>query len=309
MISQLVQTIVSVEFLTASIRSGTPLVGAAVGETVSERAGVLNIGLEGMMLTGAFCGVLGSMLTGNVWGGVALAVFSGAAVGAIHAFVSITLRADQILSGVAINFAALGLTTFLSRTIFGPTPKEVDAFEPWAVPLLSRIPVLGDLFFNHVPLVYLLYLLAPLSWYVLFRTRLGLSLRAIGESPHAARGSGVPVARYQYCAVMACGAMAGLAGTYSSLGTVKYFTENMTNGNGFIALAVVIVGRWNPLWVVLISLLFGGVWSLALRGQSFESILPYELLLMMPYVVTLIVYFMLGGKKHGMPAALGKAFD
>lgn len=306
MISQLLQTVFSIEFAAASIRSASPIAGAAVGETVSERAGVLNIGLEGMMLTGAFTGVLGSSLTGSVWAGLCCAILAGAAVGALHAFVSLTLRADAILSGVAINFAALGLTTFLNRTVFGPTPEAVNAFEPWAVPLLSRMPVVGGLFFQHTPLVYLLYGSAPLAWLFLYRLRAGLRLRAAGEDPRAATAAGVPVVKFQYIATITCGALAGMAGTYASLGSVQYFTENMTAGNGFIALAVVIVGRWNPLLVVAASLLFGGVWALALRGQAFSDALPYELLLMLPYLLTLLAYFLMGGGRGCMPASLGK---
>jgi simple sugar transport system permease protein len=306
MITHILQTVLSLEFIAASVRAASPIAGAAVGETVAERGGVLNIGLEGMMLTGAFFAVLGSMLTGNPWAGAALAAFAGGCVGLLHAFVSLTLKADQILSGIAINFAALGLTTFLNRTVFGPSPDPVQAFETWPIPLLSRIPFLGELFFNQDPVVYLLYLAAPFSWVFLFKTRSGLRLRAIGEDPRVAAGAAIPVLRYQYAATVFCGAMAGLAGTYSSLGNVRYFTENMTAGTGFIALAVVIAGRWNPLLVVAVSLLFGGVWSLALRGQAFSDILPYELLLMLPYVLTLVAYFIMGGGTRVMPASLGK---
>jgi len=306
MLSAVFQTIFATEFFAAAIRSACPIAGAAVGETIAERGGVINIGLEGMMLTGAFCGVLGSMLTGSVWGGLAVAIFAGAAVGGLHAFLCITLKADEILSGIAINFAALGLTTFLNRTIFGRTPDPVNAFEPLAIPFLADLPLLGPLFFHHIPLVYLLYLAAPVAWYVLFRTRAGLRLRSIGEDPAAASGCGVPVKLYQYGAMLACGALAGASGTYASLGNIQYFTENMTAGNGFIALAVVIVGRWNPLIVMGVAVLFGAVWSLALRGQGMEDFLPYEILLMLPYVLTLVAYFFLSGGRQAMPAALGQ---
>lgn len=297
----------SIEFLAASIRASSPIIGAAVGESISERVGVLNIGLEGMMLTGAFCGVLGSMLTGSVWAGVACAVLAGASVGALHALLVLIIKADQILCGVAINFAALGLTTFLSRTIFGRTPDPVAAFESVPLPLLSDIPWLGDLLFNHVPPVYLIYLTVPIAWWILFRSHIGLRMRAIGEAPEAAAATGIPVIRYQFFATVACGAMAGLAGTYASLGSVRFFTENMTAGNGFIALALVIVGRWNPLHIMAIGILFGAVWSLALRSQTSDALLPYEVLLMLPYVLTLVVYFIAGGKRSGMPAALGRS--
>jgi len=305
-LSSILQTVLATELFAAAIRSACPIAGAAVGETIAERGGVINIGLEGMMLTGAFCGVLGSMLTGSVWGGLLFAVLSGALAGALHAFLCVTLKADEILSGIAINFAALGLTTFLNRTIFGRTPEPVDAFEPVAIPVLSELPILGPLFFNHIPLVYILYAAAPVAWFVLFRTRTGLRLRSIGEDPAAASGCGVPVKLYRYGAMLVCGSLAGASGAYASLGNIQYFTENMTAGNGFIALAVVIVGRWNPLIVMGVALLFGAVWSLALRGQGIENFLPYEILLMLPYVLTLVAYFLLSGGRQAMPAALGQ---
>jgi ABC-type uncharacterized transport system permease subunit len=303
----LLQLFLSVEFARASLRFSTPLIGAATGEILSEQAGVVNIGLEGMMLTGAFAGVLGSYLTGSVWGGVGVALLAGGLVGFFHAIICVILGANQVVSGAAINLGALGLTTFLNRAIFGQSPPAVRSFESFPIPILSQIPVIGPMLFDHIPLVYLIYLLVPLMAILLFRTQWGLRLRAIGEKPEAAESAGVPVIRTKIIAVVSCGMLAGLAGTFYSLGNVRFFTENMTAGNGYIALAVVIVANWRPQWTIPAALLFGAANALALRAQAFQAPIPYQLLFMLPYVLTLLVYAGLIGRSR-MPAALGKLF-
>ncbi len=259
------------------------------------------------MLIGAFAGVFGSAWTGSVWGGAVVALVVGGLVGLIHAFVVIGLGANQVVSGAAINLTAYGLTTFLNRTIFGMAPPQVPGFETLKVPVLGDLPIIGTTLFEHIPLVYILYALVPLIGIVLFRTQWGLRLRAIGEMPQAADSAGVPVARTQVIAVVVCGALAGLAGTFFSLGNVRFFTDNMTAGNGFIALAVVIVAKWYPGRAVLVSLLFGAATALALRAQAFQLPIPYAILFMLPYLLTLLVYAGVVGRTR-TPEALGKLY-
>jgi len=292
--ADLLATILSAPFFAAAIRSAAPIMGAAAGEAIYERSGVVNIGLEGMMLMGAFCGVLGSMYTGSAWGGALFAVAGGVLVGIVHAVICISFRADQILAGIAVNFGVLGLTAFLSRSYFGPSPDPVRIFAPTQWPLLSSIPFVGDVFFRHIPLVYIIALLCVLAWAFLFFTLPGLRLRAVGENPFAARAAGIGTVRYAYAGAVICGAMAGLSGACYSIGSVQYFSENMTASNGFIALAVVIVARRNPLYAIGASFVFAIGTALALRLQGRDSIIPYEFFLMLPYVLTLIIYGALG---------------
>lgn len=305
LLAALVQVFISADFIKASIRFSTPLIGAATGEIISELAGILNIGLEGMMLIGAFAGVLGSWLTHNVWGGLATALLAGGSIGLLHGVVSILLGANQVVSGAAINLGALGLTTYLNRAIFGSKPPPVPAFEPLSVPILSRLPFIGPALFEHIPLVYFIYGLAILAGVIVFRTQWGLRLRAIGENPEAAASAGIPVIRWQMLAVIVCGMFAGVAGTFFSLGNIRYFTDNMTAGNGFIALAVVIMARWRPQRAIVAALVFGAANALAFRFQAFNIPVPYELLLMLPYVLTLLVYVGVVGRTRP-PNALGK---
>jgi ABC-type uncharacterized transport system permease subunit len=296
--------LLSADFLKAAIRAATPLIGAATGEVISERGGFVNIGLEGIMLLGAFSGVVGSWWMQNVWVGVLVAILVGGLAGLFLAVTSLLLGANQIVTGTALNLAAAGITTFLNREIFGKAPPPVPSFSELSIPGLDRLPILGSSLFDHIPLVYVIYFIAPLCGLFLFFTNRGLRLRAIGEKPRAAQSAGVPVRLYQILALIFGGMMAGLAGTYYSLGNVKFFTDNMTVGNGFIALAVVIVSRWNPFFVVPVSLLFGAANALALRAQAFHVPLPYEFLFMVPYLLTLLVYAGVIGRSR-MPASLG----
>jgi simple sugar transport system permease protein len=296
--------LLSADFARAAIRVTTPLVGASLGEVMVERSGFVNIGVEGLLLLGAFFGVVGSWWTHCVWGGVLLALAVGAVGGLLLTWISIFLGVNQVVAGAALNLAAAGLTTFLNREIFGQNPPAVPGFEAWPVPLLDRIPIVGPILFDQIPLVYLVYLLAPLGGLILFRTNWGLRLRAVGEKPRAAASAGVRVRRYRMVALVIGGMLASLGGTYYSLGTVRFFTENMTSGNGFIALAVVIVARWNPYWLIPVSLLFGGAGALALRAQAFHVGIPFEFLFMLPYLLTMLIYGGVIGPARP-PASLG----
>jgi general nucleoside transport system permease protein len=304
----LAQLFLSTDFVVAMIRFSTPLLGASLGEIISERAGVVNIGLEGMMLCGALAAVLGSYFTGSPWVGLAAAIFAGTLVALVQAFFSVSLAVDQVVVGMALNIGSLGLTTYANRQVFGIIDKPlVAAFNPISIPVLSDIPVIGPILFQQSALVYLTYLLIPVITFLLMRTEWGLNLRAVGEHPEAAASVGISVVRMRYIAVLACGALAGMAGAFLSLVQLNTFVEGMTGGQGYIALAVVIVGKWVPKRAMLAALLFGGLNAIALRTQALAVPLPYQLLLALPYLVTLLVYAGVVGQARA-PAALAQPF-
>lgn len=293
--------------LASTIRNATPLIFAALGGMFSERSGVVNIGLEGLMLISAFAGVVGASLSGSVWVGLGTALAAGLAFALIHALVCVTFEADQIISGTAINLLALGGTGFLMVEVFGSggTSPRVDSFGEIAIPLLSDIPVIGGALFNQSLLVYLMYLLIPVTLFVVFRTPFGLRLRATGEVPEAVDTAGISVARMRYYGVGLSGLLAALGGAYLSMSLLSAFTENMTAGRGFIALAALIFGRWNPAGAAAAALLFG--FAQAVTFQSTGVDIPREFLQMFPYVLTIIVLAGFGGRAIA-PAAIGKPY-
>jgi ABC-type uncharacterized transport system permease subunit len=304
----LIRLFLSIDFLQASIRFSTPLLGASMGEALSERAGMVNVSLEGMMLCGALGAALGSYFTGSPWFGVLVGIVAGVLVASLQAFFSITLAVNQVVVGIALNILSLGATTYISRSVLGLTGfPTVAGFVPLRLPVLSDIPVIGPVLFNQSVLVYVAYLLIPVVAFVLMRTEWGLKLRAVGEHPEAADSLGVSVTRMRYSAVLLCGAFAGLAGCFFSLVQLNQFVEGMTGGRGFIALAVVIVGKWTPWRLALVSLLFGMLDAVALRAQALNVGLPYHLLLALPYLVTLLVYAGLVGQAKA-PAALARPY-
>lgn len=293
------------DYLVASLRLSVPLAFAALGGLWSERSGVLNIALEGMLLSGAFASAVGAFFTGNSWAGILLAIVIGGLVGLLHAYLCITLRVDQLVSGLAINLTASGLTSFWSRILFNSgQAQSLPGLQTIAIPGLQNIPILGTILFNQDPLIYLLFLLIPLSSYILFRTSIGLSLRAVGEYPIAADTAGISVALVRYGAVTLSGCLAGLGGAYLALVHVKFFVEDMSAGKGFIALAALIFGRWHPVSTALACLLFGATEALQLRIQAFNLNIPYQFLVMLPYVIALLALVGLAGKSTP-PASLG----
>ncbi|WP_421656879.1 ABC transporter permease [Leptothermofonsia sp. ETS-13] len=298
------------DYLSASLRLSMPLAFAALGGLWSERSGVLNIGLEGMLLTGAFVSAAATFYVGgNGWLGILAALVAGGLVGLLHAFLCVTLKVDQLVSGLAINLSAAGLTAFMSRLMFtSETTQRLPGMDAIAIPGFSQIPLLGSLLFNQDPLVYLLFLLVPLSTYVLFRTSLGLTLRAVGEYPRAADTAGIQVARVRYISVILSGVLAALGGAYLVLVHVKFFTEDISAGKGFIALAALIFGRWHPVSTVLACLLFGASEALQLRIQAFNLNIPYQFLVMLPYAIALLAMVGLAGRSTP-PAALGTPYS
>jgi len=297
------------DYLVASVRLSVPLAFAALGGLFSERSGVLNIALEGMLLVGAFVSFTGVFWSGNAWVGVFAALIVAGLVGLLHAYLSVSLGVDQLVSGLAINLAAGGLTAFGARVIFdGASALQIEGISPVGIPGLKAIPLIGPVLFNQDPLVYFLFILVPLSYYLLFHTSLGLAIRAVGEYPKAAETAGVSVALVRYASVILSGCLSGLGGAYLTLVHVKFFTEGMSAGKGFIALAALIFGRWHPVGTVLACLLFGATEALQLRIQAFNLNIPYQFLLMLPYAIALLALVGLAGKSTP-PAALGVFYD
>lgn len=293
------------DYLVSSLRLSVPLAFAALGGLWSERSGVLNIALEGMLLSGAFASAAAAFYTKSVGLGLLAAVFVGGLVGLLHAFLCVTLRVDQLVSGLAINLAAAGLTSFWARILFNSgEATQLPGLDAIAIPGFAKIPILGAVLFQQDILVYFLFLLVPVSAYLLFYTSWGLSLRAVGEAPRAADTAGISVELVRYVAVIVSGSLASLGGAYLALVYVKFFAEGMTAGKGFIALAALIFGRWHPVSAVLACLLFGATEALQLRIQAFNPDVPYQFLTMLPYAIALLALVGLAGKSKP-PAALG----
>jgi simple sugar transport system permease protein len=292
-------------FLAAALRISVPYTLAALGSTFSERGGVINIALEGIMLNGALAYVLGAHWTGNPWAGLAAAIAAGVLTGLLHAVVTVRFRADQITSGLGINLLAAGLTKFVLTQVFGSSSNSsrVVGLPDWDLPGLSRLPALGPVL--ATPLVLLTVALALLGQAALFRSVFGLRLRGIGERPEAAATLGLPVTRYRYAGVLVSGALAGLAGAW--LASEQHsFTDGMTNGRGYIAIAAMIVGKWSPLGAAAACLLFGAAEALqiTLQGSGF----PSELLQTLPYLVTMLALAGFIGRAIP-PRALGTPYD
>jgi ABC-type uncharacterized transport system permease subunit len=294
--------------LVAAVVSTTPILLAALGGVVAERAGVFSIGLEGYMLCGAFAAVAASDGAGR-WTGIVAAVGAGAALAAIHGLLSITMRVNQIVSGVALNILALGATGFFNEALFGISSSQhkVSGFPDWAIPGLSEIPYVGPAFFDQNLFTYLAVALLIVVFVFLRWTRTGLSLRSVGEHPLAAEARGISVVRARYGAVLFSGAAAGLGGAMLSIGQIDAFVTNMTSGRGYIALAAVIFAGWRPLGAAAACALFG----LADASQTWANVLgvdlPYQVLAMAPYVVTLLALTLLR-RRGATPTALGVPF-
>lgn len=295
------------DYLSASLRLSMPLAFAALGGLLSERSGVLNIGLEGIILTGAFVSAAVSIYTGSVWAGTLAALVVGGLVGLLHAYLCVSLRVDQLVSGLAINLAASGLTSYGARVLFSSGTIALPGFDTIGIPGLKELPLIGPVLFNQDPLTYFLLVLIPLCTYILFHTTLGLALRAVGEYPRAADTAGVSVMRVRYISVALSGCLSGLGGAYLALVHVRFFTEDMSAGKGFIALAALIFGKWHPVGTAFACLLFGATEALQLRIQAFNLNIPYQFLVMLPYVVALLALVGLAGKSTP-PAALGTVY-
>lgn len=311
--------IITPDLFASAVRIATPLALAAIGGTICERSGVVNIALEGMMIFGAFMGVVGCAFTGSPWVGLIVAVLAGVILSSLHAFASINLRTDQVVSGTAINILAGGLTGFFMEVIFGRpgSTDPVARLEPVFNLGGPTEGVLGvawrwveTVFLSYTPIVYMAIIIAIFAQWAMFNTRWGLRLRALGEHPRAADTVGISVTRGRWVAVLMSGALGGMAGANLSLEQVGSFTEGMTNGRGFIALAANIFGRWTPIGSYLASLLFGFADALQIKLQLFRDVItiPSQFFLMLPYVLTVVVLAGVVGRAVA-PAAVGDPYE
>ena len=300
----------TVEVFYATVRMASPIALAALGEVYLEKSGILNLGLEATMLMGAFFGVLGSAFSGSAFVGVLTAMAAGALTGLLFGFLVITMRANQIVTGAALNIAALGMTSFLSRVIFGvrSLPVQVQGVKPLTIPILSDIPVIGRILFDQTPLVYFTYFMVIVMTFVLYRTTWGLKIRSVGEHPRAAETLGISVLGWRYGCVLLGGALGGIAGSILSLAQLNTFVDNMIAGRGFIALAAVIFGRWNPVGAAVAALVFGAADALQMRVQAFSLNVPSDLLLLMPYLITLVGVIIFRSRAAA-PVALTKPYE
>jgi simple sugar transport system permease protein len=291
--------------LAATLRFATPLLFGALGGIMSERSGVINVGLEGMMLMGAFFGIFGADVFGSWFLGVLAGIAAGGVLAFVHAVFSIALRADQVVSGVAVNLLALGLTGYIFIAHYGDqgTPGEIPSVPEVTLPLVKDIPFVGDAIGKMSLLTWLALLLVPLMALYLYRTPAGLRLRSVGEKPRAADSVGIAVLRTRYLAVVASGCLAGLGGVYLSIALVHSFNQGMTAGRGFIALAVVIFGAWRPYGALAGACLFGFSSAVAQRLPAFSESLAV-LFQALPYVLVLVVVAGLIGRSRP-PAAIG----
>jgi ABC-type uncharacterized transport system permease subunit len=297
-----------IEFLAASIRIATPLLLAALGGILSERAGVFAVGLEGMMLAGAFAATVGAWAFGDAGMGIVLALVGGAAIGLAVAIVAVRFRADNMVTGLAVNILALGLTSYLMRILSGggqPVAIHLTLLPALPIPGLADIPVLGPLLFTQPPLTDLTIVGCAALTLFLGRTQAGLTLRATGENPEAVFASGANPLLVRMFAVVACGAVAGLGGAVLSLQQVGTFTDGMTSGRGYLALAALIVGRWTPWGAAAACLVFGAAEAFELRLQSFGVPVSSYIVQMAPYLIALAVLAGIG-RSSRLPAAIGQ---
>jgi general nucleoside transport system permease protein len=291
----------------SGVRLATPYLFAAIGETFAQRSGVLNLGVDGMMLMGAFSAFYVVFRTGNPWLGLLAAIIVGVGMGLLMAVVSVTMQAEQGISGIGLYLFGLGLSSLLFKLLIGSV-EGVSGFGAWAIPGLSAIPVLGPILFEHSLLVYLAYLLVPVAWFVINKTTFGLQIRAVGQNPAAADSLGVNVNRTRYATLMIGGALAGVAGASLSISLLNIFQENMTNGLGFIAVALVYFGAWRPVGVLAGALLFSTVNALQLWVQVLGLPIPSDLAVMLPYLLT-IVALAFAVRQIQQPAALTKPYE
>lgn len=297
------------DLMLSTLRMATPILIVALAELYSERAGMVNIGLDGIMAFGSLIGFLVSYITGSPYLGILAGALGGISINMVYAFCTIHLGAQQIVYGMAINIFAPALASFIYKIYFGINSSLIKAnlMPIVPIPLLSKIPMVGPALFNHTPIVYLAYLFVPFTYVFFNKTKMGLNYKAVGEYPKAAESLGINVVLQKYIACIICGAVAGIGGAYLTTCYISTYSDGVVSGRGFIALSAVIFGRWMPSGVLIAALLFGFTDALQLRLQIMSSNTPYQLLAMIPYISTLVVLAFLGIKKAG-PKASGKPY-
>lgn len=289
----------------ATFRVTTPLIIGALGQLYEQRSGVLDLTDEGIMVMGAFTAFVLAYFTGNLWGGMLLGAVTGALIGWFFSYMTVELGTDQAVTGVVITLTSYGLVSYLTRAIYGGSYIQIKSqFEEVSIPYLSDIPVLGDVFFKQNIWVYIALASAPILHVVMYRTAYGLKMRAVGDNPKAADSLGINVYRTRYISVIFGTMLSGLAGAYMSLAYVPAFSENIISGRGWIIIALVYFGTWKPAYVLAGSFLFGFIEAFQLRVQAVYQGLPYQLLLMLPYLMTIVAVVAVAKRKELMPAAL-----
>lgn len=292
-------------FLSASMRLAVPIMLAALGGAYNERAGVLNVGMEGMMIGGCLVGFVVGYFSENVWLGVLASALTGVMLGLTLGVFTVTLAGNQIVAGIAFNLLMLGLTSFLFRLFFGINKQpRVNGFASVPIPVLSDLPFLGPLFFRQSALVYLTYVFIIISFFVIFRSAWGLQIIASGENPEAAETLGIDVIRTRYASLMISGMLCAIGGAFLSLGATHLFLDGMTAGRGYIALAILVLGRRTPFGLLAASLLFGAADALQLRAQLLDIGIPFQFMLMLPYILTILT-LSLFVRRIENPSALG----
>jgi simple sugar transport system permease protein len=307
---QILQAAFIASMLASTIRLATPLLLAALGELVTERSGVMNLGVEGMMLLSAFTGFMTTYLSGSLWLGVMTAILTGGLMAGIMAFMAVTLKMEQIVTGMALNLLGSGLSLFMLRMMTAKVKVDfltIEIFKPVQIPWLSSLPVLGEIFFSHRWITYFAFLMVPAIWFFLYRTKYGLQIRAVGENPKAVDTKGVDVARLQYLSTIFGGMMAGLAGAFLTLGASPRFLAGMSGGRGWLAIVIVIAGNWLPWRITLAALVFAFLDAFQLHLQGVGVQIPYQILLALPYVFAILA--VIGSRARSeAPSALGTAY-
>ena len=300
------------EFVTgliaASLRVGTPIIIAALGETIAERSGVMNLGVEGMMIMSAFTSFATIYLTGNNWLGLLVGLTTGALMASLHAYMTVSLKINQIVCGLVFTILGLALSTYLYLSYFGNRVTTIAGWAPTPVPILNQIPIIGPAIFQQNIITYMAIILTVILTIFLFRTSAGLTVRAVGEHPLAADTVGIKVKRARYLCTIFGGLMAGMAGTVLITVNITSFFSGMTTGRGWIAIAIVIFGRWTPSLVFAGGFLFGFLDSLQVRLQALSFPIPTQIILMTPYIFTLVALLLVARRSSG-PAALGTPYE
>ncbi|MCF0133079.1 MAG: ABC transporter permease [Blautia sp.] len=310
MMSNILTVSFFVSLFAGMIRLATPILLPALGQLYTQRAGILNLGVEGTMLMGAISGFSTACATNNLWIGLLGGILGGTLFSLIMAWLSVTMRANQVIAGIGMNILASGLAAYIYRLIFGirALPAKITSFQALNIPLLSKIPILGPILFQHNILVYLTFLLVPFTWFVLEKTTFGLKIKAVGEHPRAADSKGISVGKIRYAAVLIGGAYAGAGGAFMTIAYLNTFTESVIGGFGYIAVSVVIFARFKPFNSMFGAMLFGLASALQMRLQAQGVNIPSQLLLMLPYIMT-IVALIFASKKAEFPSAYTQPYS
>ncbi len=297
--------------LSRAIMMSTPLMLGALGEVYAERTGMMVTAIEGIFLMGAWGGFVGTYMTGSIAVGILLAIFCGLVTAALYGVVTVYMRQQQIVTGTAINILAAGFCAYFQRVLFGipTTPLKIGILPKLPIPLLSKIPVIGEMLFDQNIVTYLVYILIPISYFVLFKTSLGLTLRSTGENPEAVDVAGINVNRVRFLTVLAAGVVGGLAGSFYTVGYLGMFTSGIIGGRGWIAFAICFLGNWNPKGAVIGTLVFGLADAIAVYIQSVGggTVFPNELIIALPYILTIVLT--ISRKSFNVPAKLGVAYS